>query len=84
MKVGDISMAMTEAQRAALPRDLAILNDMAEADRRGDAEAYRELRSQLQVPARTLRALKRAGHTPTTYAEPAWTQALARLEEYGE
>ena len=55
-------MALTEAQREALPRDMVILSDMAEADRKGDAETYRKLRSQLRVPARTLRALKRAGH----------------------
>jgi len=66
-------MAMTEAQREALPHDLVILNDMAEADRRGDAETYRKLRSQLEVPVWALKALKRAG-LPTTFARPSSTR----------
>lgn len=58
----DGSIAMTEAQRAVLPHDLVVLNEMVEADRRGDAETYRELRSQLEVPVWMLKALKRAGY----------------------
>lgn len=51
-------MAITEAQREVLPRDVIVLMEMREAENRGDmAEFYRLIR-QLNVPAETLMALK--------------------------
>ena len=55
-------MALTEAQREVLPHNLVILDDMADAERKGDMETYGELLKQLRVPAWALKALKRAGH----------------------
>lgn len=74
-------MAMTEAQRAVLPRDLVMLNDMMAADRRGDAGTYRELRKQLPVPAWALMALKRAGHAD--YIREAELDTSLADEKYG-
>lgn len=55
-------MAITEAQREVLPRDVIVLMEMREAEARGDqAEFYRLIR-ELNVPAETLMAIK--NHEP--------------------
>ena len=75
-------MAMTQAQREALPRDLAILNDMADAKRQGDTATYRALLSQLQPPAWTLLGIKRAGHAD--YIRRARLDTSLADAEFGE
>ncbi len=56
-------MRVTGLDRHALPRDLVVVGDMLDAKDRGDNEEYYRLMRELNVPAETLMALKKGGHT---------------------
>ena len=55
-----MALELTSEQRTVLPRNSKIVVAMWEAKDRGDTEEYYRLLSELDIPAHTLMAIKRA------------------------